>query len=77
VVRIDVFADGDDDLAAVGLPHQRALQPAPDLGLRRAVGEPREDDRPQIAEGLVHDDPQDVLDGQAVAQMFEEQGLQG
>ena len=70
VVRIDILADRNDDLAAVRLLRRRALQAAPDFRPRCAVGELQEDDRPQVAQRLVHDDAANALDRELVAQML-------
>ena len=53
------------------------LQPAPDLGARRAGGELQEDHRPQVGQPLVHDDAADALDAELRLQMREEQRLVG
>src|ERR1700730_10970215 len=58
---INIFADGDDDLAAVSLLRRRPLHSTPDLGPRRAVGELQKNNGANVAQRLVHDDLADSL----------------
>src|SRR5215813_4022050 len=69
VARVDVLAHRDDNLAAIGLENGGAVEPTPDLALRRTGGELEKDDGTDIAERFVEYDLADALDGQGVAQM--------
>jgi len=76
IVGIDILADRDYDLATIGLPVRGALQAPPYFGPWCAIDELDEDDRPEIAQRLVHDYPEDTFEREVVAQMVQEQGLQ-
>ena len=77
VQRIDVLAQGDDDLAALGLQGRCALDPSPDFLPRRSRAETQENHRSQVGQGLVHGDAQDPPDLQLIPQMCQEQRLVG
>ena len=75
--RIDVLADRDDDLSAIGLQGRGAVQGAPDLAARRFFRELHEDDGAKIGQPLVHHHATHALDPEAIAQVAQKQRLVG
>ena len=64
---IDILADRDDDLSAVGLQGGGAMQRAPHFAARHPLRELNENDRAQIGQPLVHDHATNALDAETVA----------
>ena len=75
--RIDIFAHGNDDFAAIGPQGGGALQSPPHLGARRTVCELQKDDRAHVAQRLVHDHAANAFDPQLLAQMRQKHRLVG
>src|SRR5262245_2321892 len=77
VVGVDVLADRDDDLAAIGPESSRPVEAAPDLALRCAGPELQEDHRPDVAQRLVKHDTTDALHPEDITQVGQEHRLIG
>jgi hypothetical protein len=76
-VGFDILRHRDDDFAALRLQVGGPLEPAPDLGLRRAAIKLQEDHLADVGQRFMHDDAFNALDVEHLLQMFEIERLVG
>ena len=75
VRRVDVVVDRDHVLAGGAVQQRRAVERAPDFGLRHVALANQRDHLADVGQRLVHRHPLDALDAERVAQEVQEQRL--